>query len=794
MSKPQSVITLKSAFSVNSMRLVRVAKALGMTGQQLRHELESVDFGVKSTDREIPDNLAQGILRFIARKHGIDVDMESLGFVDEEGEEEAPEDEEEKEELEEEEIEEIEEKPSSAKPARPGGGATEGKEKPEEESVSTEHLKVLRKLTLENVPKEAIEKEQKKLDKEVKPTKAEKEEAKREELAAAKAAPKKKKGHAKQEQIKKKEGVITIPDQVTVKEFAEKSGVQIPEVIQALMKNGVMATINQTIDYDTAAIIAVELGLEVQKGEAEAEVEHLLSRNLEELLKDEKENLLPRPPVVVVMGHVDHGKTSILDAIRETDVVAGEAGKITQHIGAYQVVHETKSGKKKEKHAITFLDTPGHEAFTAMRARGSQVTDIAVIVVAADEGVKPTTIEAINHAKEAKVPILVAINKMDKENADPEKVKGELAAHELQPEDWGGEISMIPCSAKTRQGIDDLLDHIVIVAGMNELTANPTRSAVATVIESHLDPSHGALATVIVNTGTLSAGEAFVCGGTSGKVRAMIDAHGKRLEKVTPSGAVRISGFSKVPKVGDILQVVASEQKARVLLDEFKKISAARKKRSFADLVSRLSEGKLTQLKIVLKADSQGSLEALQDSLAKKATSEVSVKVIHSAVGSVSENDVMMASASDGMVVAFSVPVPTSVRPTAEREGVEVREYDVVYTLLEDIDGLLKGLVEPEEEEKVLGHLEVKEIFMTKKNEQIVGGKVTDGVIKRLPFRLQRGGEEVGTGRITSLKKAEKDIKEAKEGTECGMRTESSLPIEQGDIMEVYLRELKRKG
>ena len=753
---------------------------MGMSGQQLRHELESVDFGVKSTDREIPDNLAQGVLRFIARKHGIDVDMESLGFKDEE---EGSVDETEEEEQE----EEAEEAPKET-------SVTKKVEKPAEESVSTEHLKVLRKLTLENVPKEAIEKEQKKLAKEGVPTKADKEEAKREELAAAKAAPKKKKGHSAQEQIKKKEGIILIPDHVTVKEFAEKSGTQIPAVIQALMKNGVMATINQTIDYDTAAIIAVELGLTVQKEEAEADIEHLLSRNLEELLKDESENLSPRAPIVVVMGHVDHGKTSILDVIRETDVVAGEAGSITQHIGAYQVVHEIKSGKKKEKHAITFLDTPGHEAFTAMRARGSQVTDIAVIVVAADEGVKPTTIEAINHAKEAKVPIIVAINKMDKENADPEKVKGELAGYELQAEDWGGKIPMIPCSAKTKQGIDDLLDNILIVAEMNELKANPDRSAVATVIESHLDPSHGALATVVINTGTLHAGEAFVCGGTSGKIRAMIDAHGKRLDAVVPSGAVQVSGFSKVPKVGDILQVVASEQKAHVLLDEFKKISAARKKRSFADLVSRLSEGKLSHLKIVLKADAQGTLEALQDSLAKKATSEVSVKIIHAAVGGVSENDIMMASASDGIVVAFNVPVPTSVRPTAEHEGVEVREYDVVYKLLEDIDGLLKGLVEPEEEEKILGHLEVKEIFLTKKNEQIVGGKVTDGIIKRLPFRLQRGKEEVATGRISSLKKGDKDIKEAKEGTECGMRTECSVSIEQGDVIEVYLRELKKKG
>ena len=756
------------------MRLVKVAKALGMTGQQLRHELESVDFGVKPTDREVSDNLAQGIVRYIARHKGIEVDMESLGFVDEllEDDEKDQEDEEESEEDQEEEEEEVKAEES-----------VETRQKKEEESVSTEGLKVLRKLTLENVSEEAIAKERMKMN-----TDGQKRVTKVKRIDGADKEVARKEKHAAQEQIKKKEGTITLPEHVTVKEFAEKAGIQIPKIIEALMKNGVMATINQTIDYDTAAIIAAEIGIEVQKEESTAEAEHLLSRNLEELLKDESENLEPRPPVVVVMGHVDHGKTSILDVVRETDVVSGEAGGITQHIGAYQVIHG------KEKKLITFLDTPGHEAFTAMRARGAQATDIAIIVVAADEGVKPTTVEAINHVKEAKVPVIVAINKMDRDGADPEKVKGELASHELQPEDWGGDVPMIPCSAKTKQGIDDILDHIVLIAEMNEFKANPNRSAVATVIESHLDSSLGPLATVIVNTGTLRTGDAYVCGSTAGKVRTMMDANGERFSEALPSGAVRISGFGSVPEVGDILQVVQSEQQAHGMLDELKKLHDSRQKRSFADLVSRLSEGKLSQLKIVLKADAQGSLEAIQDSLAKKTTDEVSVKVIHAAVGSVSENDIMMASASDGIVVAFHAPVSTSVKVTADHEGVKVREYDVVYTLLDEIDALLQGLVEPEEDEQIFGHLEVKEIFLTKKAEQIIGGKVTDGVIKRLPFRLQRGGEEVGTGRITSLKKGDKDIKESKEGTECGMRVEASVSIEQGDILEVYLKELKRKS
>ena len=750
------------------MRLVKVAKALGMTGQQLRHELESVDFGVKGTDREIPDNLAQGVLRFIARKHGLEVDMESLGFTEDLLDEPVRTDDEEE-----------EDSPEEKEPK------TEDKKKPVEESVSSEGLKVLRKLTLDDVSKSAIAKEKKKLDRETVGIK-------KERVNAEQVAQDKKEKTIVQQQIKSKDGKIPLPDHLTVKEFAEKAGIQIPQVIKALMKNGMMVTINQTIDFDTASIIASELGLEVDREESQVDVENLLSRNLAELLKDEKTNLQSRPPIVVVMGHVDHGKTSILDAVRKTDVVSGEAGGITQHIGAYQIGH-TPKGEKKE-HLITFLDTPGHEAFTAMRARGAQVTDIAIIVVAAEEGVKPTTVEAINHAKEAGVPIIVAMNKMDKEGADPERVKGELAAHDLQPEDWGGNIPVIPCSAKSGKGIDDILDHIVLISEMQEFSANPNRNAVATVIESHLDSSLGPLATIIVNAGTLHRGDAFVCGGIYGKVRAMIDAHGERLEEILPSGAVRVSGFGEVPEVGDILQVAQSEQNARDMVAEVRKINDSRQKRSFADLVSRLSEGKLTQLKIVLKADTQGSLEALQDSLRKLASDDVVVKVIHAAVGNVSENDIMMAAASDGIVIGFHVSVPTPVHQTADREGVEVREYDVVYTLFDDIQGLLKGLVEPVEEEKIYGHLEVKGVFMTKKSEQVIGGKVTDGLIKRLPFRLMREEEEVGTGRITSLRKSEKDIKEAKEGTECGMRVEASIPVQEGDILEVYLRELKKKS
>ncbi|MDD5623556.1 MAG: translation initiation factor IF-2 [Candidatus Peribacteraceae bacterium] len=751
------------------MRLVQVAKALAMTGQELRHELEIVNFGVKPTDREIPDGLAHGVIRFLARKYHKEVDMGALGISEAEEGKQA-------------------EKETPTQEAGAEGTVAEKKEGEEGAGGQAQHpqsFNVLRKLTLEGVSKEAIAKEQEEM-------KTHRPHHHRPTGPRTHTREVKRKGaESEQVQIKRKEGLVTLPAHITVKEFAEKTGIQVPLVIQALMKNGVLATITQTIDFDTAAIVAQEFGVLVQKAQETASAENLLSRNLAELLKDEPENLVKRPPIVVVMGHVDHGKTSILDAIRETDVAAGEAGGITQHIGAYQVEHVPAGSQ--ERHTITFLDTPGHEAFTAMRARGAQVTDIAVIVVAAEEGVKPTTVEAINHAKEANVPILVAINKIDREGANPEKVKGELAAQGLQPEEWGGQVPMVLCSAKTKQGINELLDSIVLMAEIASFRANPQRPAVATVIESHLDPSLGSLATVLVNAGTLRVGDAFVCGRTHGKVRTMMDAHGKRLEEVPPSGAVRLSGFHDVVEVGDILQVVPSEKHARDLSEAITQQRSEKQGLRFVDLVSRLSEGKLTQLKVVLKADAQGSLEALKEALAKLTTTEVGVKVIHAAIGAVTESDAMMAAASEGIVVAFHVPVSVSVQNTAEREGVSVREYEVIYALLEDIEGLLKGLVEPEDQEKILGHLEVKGVFLTKKSEQIIGGRVIDGVIKRLTFRLLREGNAVGTGRILSLRKVDADIKEAKEGTECGLRVETSLPIQLGDSLEVFLKELKRK-
>ncbi|MBI2117616.1 translation initiation factor IF-2, partial [Candidatus Peregrinibacteria bacterium] len=446
----------------------------------------------------------------------------------------------------------------------------------------------------------------------------------------------------------------------------------------------------------------------------------------------------------------------------------------------------------------------GHEAFTAMRSRGAQITDVAVLVVAADEGVMPTTIEAIHHAREAEVPILVALTKMDKPAANAEKVKGELAAHDVQPEDWGGKVPVVLCSAVTSQGLSDLLDHILLLAEIENLQANPARRAIATVIESHLDTAHGALGTVIVNTGTLRVGDSFVCGKTSGRVRAMIDAAGERIQDVPPSGAARIAGFGAVPDTGDILQVVASERETRVLLESVELGKLQEERRGLADFVSRLTEGKLTQLKVILKADAQGSLEAIQSSLEKQSTGEVIVKVIHSGVGAVTESDVMLAAASGALIVAFHAPVTASITKTAEAQHVRIREYEVIYALLEDIAGIMQGLLVPEEEEKVLGHLEVKGVFFMKKNEQIIGGRVTDGVAKRVTFRLHRpssakategkGDQVLGQGKITSLRKVEKDVKEAGEGTECGLKVEFPVPIELGDILEIFSKEFRKKA
>ncbi len=578
--------------------------------------------------------------------------------------------------------------------------------------------------------------------------------------------------------------VTEIPAVISVKEFAEKTGIGAAKVIGELMKNGILANINQMIDYDTAQIIADDLDVKIRKKVQEASAEDVFKGDLEALLKeDDPSDLIERPPIIVVMGHVDHGKTSVLDYIRKENVVSGESGGITQHIGAYQV---EQKGKK-----ITFLDTPGHEAFTAMRARGAKVTDIAILVVAADEGVKPQTIEAIQHAQEAGVPIIVAINKIDKPAADPDRVKGELGEFDLIPEDWGGSTIMVPVSAKTGQGMDHLLDMILLVADMENLKGNPDRSAVGTVIEANLDKSLGPIATVIVNSGTLHLMDSIVVGSTYGRVKVMKDHTGKNAKKAGPSTPVLIAGLAKPPQSGDIFQAVADDKAARVQSQGVQTLQEAERlaRRGVGEIINQIGSGQLKQLKLVLKADTKGSLEAIKQSLAEIKNEDVGVKVILSGVGNVTESDVMMAAAAGGVVMGFHTGLGKNVKEIAERENVEVLQYTIIYKLLDDIKKILNGLLEPEILEVVLGQALVKQIFMTKKKEMIVGCKVISGKILKERVRVFRNEELVGEGRINTLRKGDSTIHEVPEGQECGILYSGFMPLLEGDVLEAYRNE-----
>lgn len=590
-----------------------------------------------------------------------------------------------------------------------------------------------------------------------------------------------------EEGLKPKKGVIEIPSVITVKEFAEKTGINAAKIIGELMKNGILANINQQIDFDTASIISDDLDIKLKKKREEADIEDILKGDLEALLKeDDKSDLKPRPPIISVMGHVDHGKTKLLDYIRNANVIDTEAGGITQHIGAYQV---EKNNKK-----ITFLDTPGHEAFTAMRARGAKATDIAILVVAADEGVKPQTIEAINHAKDAHIPIIVAINKIDKENANPDKVKAELAEQGLQPEDWGGKTIMVPCSAITGEGVDNLLDMILLVAEMEDIKGNPNREAVATVIESHLDKNLGPIATVLINTGTLKIMDNIIVGSAYGRIKVMKDYAGKNLKEAEPSTPVLIAGISKTPQAGDIMQVVKGEKTARhrALQIELLQKTATEDKNAAKDIIARIASGKLKTLKIVLKADTKGSLEAIIQQLSKIKDTEVAIKVIHSGVGNISESDVMMASASGGIVIGFHVDTPAQVEKTAEREKTEILIYKIIYKLVDDLKKLLQGLLEPELVEIELGKAKVKKIFYTGKKEIVVGCEVIEGKIQnKTKVRVIRDDNQIAEVEINSLKKVDETVDEIKEGSECGIKIVNYKDIQEGDILDNYKIEKK---
>ena len=577
---------------------------------------------------------------------------------------------------------------------------------------------------------------------------------------------------------------VVIPEVISVREFAEKLGVEPNQVLQDLISLGKFVAINQPIDFETAAKVAEKYG-KVAKLEGEEE------KPLEEELVEEadrEEDLQPRAPIVTVMGHVDHGKTTLLDYIRKTNVAEREAGGITQHIGASVVEVDTSEGRKK----IVFLDTPGHEAFTAMRARGAQVTDIAVLVVAADDGVMPQTIEAINHAKAAGVPIIVAINKIDKPGANPERVKQELTQHGLIPEDWGGDTIMVPVSAKTGQGVDELLEMIALQSELMELKANPNRPARGVVLEAKLDKKRGPVATFLVQNGTLKVGDAVVAGLYAGKIRAMFDDKGRQVKEAGPSMPVEVLGLEDVPLAGDKFYVVESLEKAREIAQKRQELAREsalekEKKVSLEELFSQVKSGEVKELNVVLKADAQGSIEAIRKSLEELSTDEVKVNVIHSGVGPITENDVMLAAASNAIVIGFNVRPDSAARKAAEKEKVDVRTYRVIYDIVDEIKKAMEGLLEPEEKEVYLGSAEVRATFKVPKVGTVAGCYVKDGVIRRnANVRLVRDGVVVYEGKIASLKRFKEDVREVAAGYECGVGLENFNDIKVGDVIECY--------
>ncbi len=581
--------------------------------------------------------------------------------------------------------------------------------------------------------------------------------------------------------------LIRVNSGSTVKDVAEYLGVPVPEVIKKLMSLGEMATLTQTLTDDAIQVLADEFDKKIELVHAADEVE------LEPEYDDDDQELADRPPVVTIMGHVDHGKTSLLDAIRKTEVAAGEAGGITQHIGAYQVSH---AGKE-----ITFLDTPGHEAFTAMRARGARVTDVAVIVVAADDGVKPQTEEAIDHAKAAEVPIVVAVNKVDKEGAQPERVRNEMAQHGLQPSDWGGETEFVDVSAKTGQGLSELLDTIQVVADLEELKANPDVEASGTVIESKLDPGRGPVVTILIQRGTLKVGDALVAGAHHGRVRAMNDWGGVRTKRAMPGQPVEVLGFDGVPEAGEHVRVVENERRARQLAAEratrLKSEALARRsgrKISLEDVFKLAQEGAVKELSLVVKADVAGSLEAIEDEIAKLPQDEVSVNVIHRGVGGINESDVMLAVASGGLILAFNVRPVGDARRLAEREGVEIRSYSVIYRAIEELRAAMQGMLEPEEVETSVGQAEVRQLFRASRIGVIAGSHVSDGKVTRgARVRVVREGTVIYDTTIASLRRFNEDAREVTSGYECGIVLTNFQDLREGDVLEVYETRLRER-
>ena len=574
--------------------------------------------------------------------------------------------------------------------------------------------------------------------------------------------------------------ITPIQSGATVKEVAESLGLSAPEVIKKLMELGEMATLTQTLSDDAIEVLADGFDKKVDIQHAADEVA------AEPVYDDPDEDLADRPPVVTIMGHVDHGKTSLLDAIRETEVAAGEAGGITQHIGAYQVHHGDQT--------VTFLDTPGHEAFTAMRARGGQVADIAVVVVAADDGVMPQTVEAVDHAKAAEVPIMVAVNKIDKEGADPNRVRGELAQQGLTPADWGGDTEFCDVSAKTHQNLDDLLDTLITLADIQELKANPSAEASGTVIESRLDPGRGPVVSLLIQRGTMKVGDALVAGEHPGRARALHDFRGDRVKRATPGMPVEVLGFDGVPEAGEHVRVVANEREARRLAGEranrLKTEALARRagvRVSLEDVMARAQEGERAELNLIVKADVAGSLEALADEIAKLPQTQIIVNLIHDAVGGINESDVMLASASAAVIIGFNVRPVGEARQVADREGVEIRTYSVIYKVIEELRQAMEGLLEPEEVEATVATVEVRQTFKASRVGTIAGSMVTDGTVTRgATVRLVRDGTIVYDGRIASLRRFKDDVREVTQGMECGIVLENYADVKEGDVLEVY--------
>ena len=582
---------------------------------------------------------------------------------------------------------------------------------------------------------------------------------------------------------------ITIQDGITVAEIAAKMNKTAVEVIKVLMGYGIMANMNQSIDFDTAQIVCEEFGINCILQDEGKAMDELFDTHFEN-----EDELVKRPPIITVMGHVDHGKTSLLDAIRDTNVIAGEAGGITQHIGAYTI---TINGER-----ITFIDTPGHEAFTAMRSRGASVTDIAVLVVAADDGVMPQTVEAINHAKDADVPIIVAINKIDKPGANPERVKQELTEYGLLCEDWGGDTICVEISAKKKQGIEDLLEMILLVAEVEELKAHPTKNAIGTVIEARLDKQRGTVATLLIKSGKLEAGDCVVCNDVYGRIRAMMDDTGKRLKSAGPSSAIEVLGFNEVPQAGEKFFVAENEREGRKYAERRKaalRESALKKSGpvTLDDLFNQISEGELKELKLIIKADVRGSLEALTQSLEKLNENEdgVKVSVIHGGVGAIAESDVTLAAASNALIIAFNVRPDANAKAMAAKENVEIRSYNVIYHVMEEIEKAMKGLLDPEFKEVVVGNAEVRETFRVPNVGIVAGSYVTDGTIRRSDkIRVIRDGVVIFESEIASLKRFKDDVREVQSGYECGIGVENFNDIKIGDMFETFtMEEIERE-